>query len=323
VGNAESKIGSRTLIRAAQFGLLISDPAQFELAADVEVLLVNKAGTLTSPIRKVVKSRLAYGSPLSSQDELLAIAASLELEVDHPIAHSIVSAAKKKKLELHGAVDARQIPGQGIAAVIDGESFFIGGPALLTAKNIPIYVDDLVRSDSANQLGHTVIYVVLANQLIGMIELSETVLSDAAELVNKFHSKKIRVAMVTGDATGVAQHVAAQLNIAEVFAEVNPTRKADVVRQLKADGSKVAVAGLLATDSLALSEAHVGIAIDSDGDTSSAAAGLHLASTSLENIYKTILLSKRLRSLQTQKVIAIFAAAMVAIGVLVVLISPR
>jgi P-type E1-E2 ATPase len=129
--------------------------------------------------------------------------------------------------------------------------------------------------------------------------------------------------MVTGDATGVAQHVAAQLNIAEVFAEVNPTRKADVVRQLKADGSKVAVAGLLATDSLALSEAHVGIAIDSDGDTSSAAAGLHLASTSLENIYKTILLSKRLRSLQTQKVIAIFAAAMVAIGVLVVLINPR
>ena len=323
MGNAESKIGSRTLIRAAQFGLLISDPAQFELAADVEVLLVNKAGTLTSPIRKVVKSRLAYGSPLSNQDELLAIAASLELEVDHPIAHSIVSAAKKKKLELHGAVDARQIPGQGIAAVIDGESFFIGGPALLTAKNIPIYVDDLVRSDSANQLGHTVIYVVLANQLIGMIELSETVLPDAAELVNKFHAKKIRVAMVTGDATGVAQHVAAQLNIAEVFAEVNPTRKADVVRQLKAGGSKVAVAGLLATDSLALSEAQVGIAIDSDGDTSSAAAGLHLASTSLENIYKTILLSKRLRSLNTQKVIVIFAAAMVAIGVLVVLISPR
>jgi len=323
VGNEKSKIGSRTLIRAAQFGLLISDPAQFEQAADVEVLLLNKAGTLTSPIRKVVKSRLAYGSPLSSQDELLAIAASLELEVDHPIAHSIVSAAKKKKLELHGAVDARQIPGQGIAAVIDGESFFIGGPALLTAKNIPIYVDDLVRSDSANQLGHTVIYVVLANQLLGMIELGETVLPEALDLVNMFHAKKIRVAMVTGDATGVAQHVANQLNIAEVFAEINPNRKGDVVRKLKADGSKVAVAGMLSTDALALSEAQVGIALDSDGETSSTAAGLHLNSSSLENIYKTILLSKRLRGQHTQKVIAIFAAAMVAIGVLVVLISPR
>ncbi len=323
MGSEKAKIGSRTLARAAQFGLTISDAAQFEQAADVEVVLVNKAGTLTSPIRKVVKSRLAYGSPLSSQEELLAIAASLELEIDHPIAHSIVAEAQQKKLELHGAVDARQIPGQGIAAVIDGESFFIGGPALLTAKNIPIYVDDLVRSDSANQLGHTVIYVVLANQLLGMIELSETVLPDAADLVNMFHAKKIRVAMVTGDATGVAQHVAGQLNIAEVFAEINPNRKADVVRQLKADGSKVAVAGLLATDSLALSEAHVGIALDSDGDTSSTAAGLHLASTSLYGIYQTILLSKRLKSLHTQKVIAIFAAAMVAIGAIFVLISPR
>lgn len=323
MGNEKAKIGSRTLARAAQLGLVVSDPAQFEQAADVEVLLVNKAGTLTSPIRRVVKSRLAYGSPLSSQDELLAIAASLELEIDHPIAHSIVAEAKQKQLELHGAVDARQIPGQGIAAVIDGESFFIGGPALLTAKNVPIYVDDLVRSDSANQLGHTVIYVVLANQLLGMIELSETVLPEAVDFVNLFHAKKIRVAMVTGDATGVAQHVANQLNIAEVFAEISPSRKGDVVRKLKADGSKVAVAGFLSTDALALAEAQVGIALDSDGDTSSTAAGLHLGPTTLESIYKTFILSKRLRSQHTQKVIAIFAAAMVAIGAIVVLISPR
>lgn len=323
MGNEKSKIGSRTLVRAAQFGLLISDSAQFEQAADVEVVLVNKAGTLTSPIRKVVKSRLAYGSPLSSQDELLAIAASLELGIDHPIAHSIVAEAQKKNLELHGAVDARKIPGQGIAAVINGEAFFIGGPALLTSKNIPIYVDDLVRSDSANQLGHTVIYVVLANQLLGMIELSESVLPDAADFVNMLHAKKIRVAMVTGDATGVAQHVANQLNIAEVFAEISPSRKGDVVRKLKADGSKVAVAGLLSTDSLALAEAQVGIALDSDGNTDSAAAGLHLRQTNLEGIYKALMLSKRLRSQHTQKVIAIFAAAMVLLGTLVVLISPR
>ena len=323
MGSEKAKIGSRTLARAAQFGLIISDSAQFEQAADVEVLLVNKAGTLTSPIRRVVKSRLAYGSTLSSPDELLAIAASLEFEIDHPIAQSIVAEAKQKKLELYGAVDARQIPGQGIAAVIDGESFFIGGPALLTAKNVPIYVDDLVRSDSANQLGHTVIYVVLANQLLGMIELSETVLPNAAEFVNLLHARKIRVAMVTGDATGVAHHVAKQLNIAEVFAEISPNRKGDVVRKLKSDGSKVAVAGVLTSDSLALAEAQVGIALDSDSNTNSTAAGLHLGPTDLESIYKTIMLSKRLKGLYTQKVIAVFAAAMVAIGAIVVLISPR
>jgi Cu2+-exporting ATPase len=323
VGNDKSKLGSRTLARAAQFGLTITDSAQFEQAADVEVLLVNKAGTLTSTIRKVAKSRLAYGSPLSSQDELLAIAASIELGVDHPIAHSIVAAAKNKNLELQGAVDARLIPGQGIAAIIDGEAFYIGGPALLTAKNIPIYVDDLVRSDSANQLGHTVIYVVLANQLLGMIELSETVLPEAAQFVNMLHAKKIRVAMVTGDASGVAQNVASQLNIAEVFAEINPSRKGDVVRKLRADGSRVTVAGSLGSDSLALAEAQVGIALDSDGLTDSSAAGLHLDSANLENIYKTIMLSKRIKFQRSQKIIAIFASAMVAIGVIVVLISPR
>jgi len=323
VGNDKSKLGSRTLARAAQFGLTITDSAQFEQAADVEVLLVNKAGTLTSTIRKVAKSRLAYGSPLSSQDELLAIAASIELGVDHPIAHSIVAAAKNKNLELQGAVDARLIPGQGIAAIIDGEAFYVGGPALLTAKNIPIYVDDLVRSDSANQLGHTVIYVVLANQLLGMIELSETVLPEAAQFVNMLHAKKIRVAMVTGDASGVAQNVASQLNIAEVFAEINPSRKGDVVRKLRADGSRVTVAGSLGSDSLALAEAQVGIALDSDGLTDSSAAGLHLDSASLESIYKTIMLSKRIKFQRSHKIIAIFASAMVAIGVIVVLISPR
>lgn len=325
MGNEQSnaKIGSRTLARASALGLVISDPAQFELAADIEVVLFNKAGTLTAPIRRVVKSRLAYGSPLATQSELLALAAGIELEVDHPIAASIVQEAKNQNLEIAGAVDVRNIPGQGISGIIGGEAYFVGGPALLTAKNIPIYVDDLVRSDSANQLGHTVIYVVHATQLLGMIELSETVLPNAAELVNKFHERKIRVAMVTGDATGVAQHVAKQLNIAEVFAEISPNRKADVVRKLKSDGSKVAVVGRLETDALALSEAQVGIAIGSDGSSQSTAAGLHLTNSTISDVLQLVLLSRRAKKANTQKIIAIFAAAVIALGAIVVLISPK
>ena len=319
----QTKIGSRTLSRAEALGLVISDPAQFELAADVEVVLFNKAGTLTAPIRQVIKSRLAYSSPLVAQSDLLQLAASIEAHVEHPIATSLVKEAKRQKLELSNAVDVRVIPGQGVSGIIDGEAIFVGGPALLTAKNIPIYVDDLVRSDSANQLGHTVVYVVQGSQLMGMIELSETVLPEAASLVNKFHERKIRVAMVTGDATGVAQHVAQQLNIAEVFAEISPSRKADVVRKLKSDGSKVAVVGRLDQDALALSEAQVGIAIGSKGKSRSTAAGLHLTGSGLEDVLKVILLSKRAKSANTQKVMAIFAASMFVIGLLVVLISPK
>jgi Cu2+-exporting ATPase len=302
---------------------VISDIAQFELAADVDVVLFNKAGTLTAPIRRVIKSRLAYGSPLSSADELLSIAAAIESQVEHPIAVSIVQDAANKNLEPITAVDVRSIPGQGVSGIINGEAIFVGGPALLTSKNIPIYVDDLVRSDSANQLGNTVVYVVQGTQLLGMIELSESVLPEAASLVNKFHERKIRVAMVTGDATGVAQHVAKQLNIAEVFAEISANRKADVVRKLKSDGSKVAVVGRLDLDGLALSEAQIGIAIDSDGATSSTAAGLHLRGTGMEPVLSLIALSKKARAANTQKVIAIFALALTILGAVVVLVSPR
>lgn len=319
----QAKIGSRVLARATQLGLVISDIAQFELAADVDVVLFNKAGTLTAPIRRVIKSRLAYGSPLSSADELLSIAAAIESQVEHPIAVSIVQDAANKNLEPITAVDVRSIPGQGVSGIINGEAIFVGGPALLTSKNIPIYVDDLVRSDSANQLGNTVVYVVQGTQLLGMIELSESVLPEAASLVNKFHERKIRVAMVTGDATGVAQHVAKQLNIAEVFAEISANRKADVVRKLKSDGSKVAVVGRLDLDGLALSEAQIGIAIDSDGATSSTAAGLHLRGTGMEPVLSLIALSKKARAANTQKVIAIFALALTILGAVVVLVSPR
>lgn len=321
MGNEQIKIGSSTLARATQIGLVIKDPAQFELAADVDVVLFNKAGTLTSAARQVIKSRLAYSSPLTTQSELLALAAGVELEVDHPIAKSIVREAQRQNLELPNVLDVRIIPGQGAAGVLDAETIMVGGPSLLTSRNIPIYVDDLVRSDAANQLGHTVVYVVQNSELLGMIELSESVIDEAIDIVNQLHARKIRVAMVTGDATGVAQHFAEQLRIAEVFAEITPNRKPDVVRQLKADGSKVAVVGRLDLDAMALSEAHVGIAIASDGTTDSTAAGLHLKSSSAKAVLQTILLSKRTRSMRTQRIISFAAAGFLLVGLVVVLIS--
>lgn len=321
MGNAQSKIGSRTLARATQIGLTIKDPAQFLLAADVDVVLFNKAGTLTAPIRRVVKSRLAYSSPLITQSDLLALAAGVEATSEHPIAISIVEEAKRQNLQLPNVLDARAIPGLGIAGVLDGETVMVGGPGLLTSRNIAIYVDDLVRSDAANQMGNSVVYVVQNSLLLGMIELSESVLPEAIDIVNQLHANKVRVAMVTGDATGVAQHFAKQLRIAEVFAEVVPNRKVDVVRKLKSDGSKVAVVGRLDLDGMALSEAHVGIAVDSDGFNSSTAAGLHLRSSDTKVVLQTILLSKRVKSQARQKVILIASAALVLIGALAIILS--
>ena len=321
MGNEQNKISAGTRVRAAQFGLNITDQAQFELAADVDVVLFNKAGTLTAPVRRVVKSRLAYSSPLATQSELLALAAGVEVHTQHPIAQSIVEEAERQKLDIPNVFDVRSIPGLGVTGVLDGQTILIGGPGLLTSRNIPIYVDDLVRADAANGIGHTVVYVIQNSQLIGMIELSETVLPEAIDVVNQLHARKIRVAMVTGDATGVAQHVADQLRIAEVFAEIVPSRKADVVRKLKSDGSKVAVVGHLEIDALALSEAQVAIAIESDGSAQSTAAGLHLSNAHAISVLKTIMLSQRVKNIGTQKVLAIAAAGFLMVGLVVVILS--
>lgn len=325
VGNPEkeTKLSRGTLLRAARLGLHIADPSQFDTAADIDVIVLNKNGTLTSPIRKVEKVRLAYGSDLMHENEVLALAAGLESHSKHPIAKAIGTAAKRAKLELPELTDFRAIPGQGVTGNLNSEAIIVGGPVLLTSRNIPIYVDDLVRSDAANQLGNTVVYVVRNSTLLGMIELSESIEPEAATWVNNFHAKKIRVAMMTGDATGVAQHVADELKIAEVFAEILPSKTFEVIKKLKADGSKVAMVGHLDVDGIALAESNVGIAVGSKGKAGSLTAGLHLEVGGLKNIYDSIMLARRAKSIVKQGYAAIAAGLLVAVGILIVVLSVK
>lgn len=289
------KLSRATRARAAQIGLTITDPDQFKLASKLDVVVFNKTGTLTSAEMQVVKVRLAYGSGMMHEKEILAIAAAIEIHSKHPIAKAIVAEARRKRLKKPEAVDFRVIPGHGVVGYLEGDSILVGGPILLTSRNIPIYVDDLVRSDAANQIGHTVVYVVRNSELLGMIELEEHAAEGAAELINYLHALKIRTAMITGDATGVADFVAKQFGIAEVFAEVLPGKRFEVIQRLKSDGSKVALVGRLESDGLSLAEAQVGIAIGSEGSQANSPAGLHLAKESIHGVYDTVMLAREFR----------------------------
>jgi Cu2+-exporting ATPase len=317
-----TKLTAGILARASQIGLTISDQTQFTNLANIDVVLVNKAGTLTSTARRVAKMRLAVGSPLTLETEVLALAAGVELNIAHPIAESIVREARRRQLDIPEVLDARVIPGLGVTGFLEGETITVGGPGLLTTRNIPIYVDDLVRSDAANQAGHTILYVLKAAQLIGMIELRESVLPESIDAVRSVHAQKVRVAMVTGDATGVAEQVAKELGIAEVFAEIVPSKKADVVRKLKTDGSRVAMAASLELESMALAEAHVGVAINSTG-IKSTSAGLYLADSSMESIAATILLAKKFKRGRFVKRAVLLSLAMLSLIALVVIFIPR
>jgi Cu2+-exporting ATPase len=315
------KISGSTLTRAAKIGLVIANPAQFMQLSKIDVVVLGKAGVLTDSNRKIIRVRLAYGSDLASEEELLALAASVASESDHSVSRAIAFDAIAKRIKFEPAADVREIPGSGAVGIVNGDSIYVGGPELLNSRNIPIYVDDLVRADAANQLGNTVCYVARNSELIGLIELTDSVLPEALEAVEKLKSMKVRVVMLTGDITGVAEHVAAELGIKEFYAEIIPARKAEAIRALKADGSKVLVVGKIPEDGLALAEAQVGLALESTGDTQSTAAGIHLEDSSIANIVKTISLARLQRSLEVTSVLSVISVALLALGVALVLLG--
>ena len=321
MASKRAKISGSTLTRAAKIGLIISDPAQFLQLSKIDVVVLGKAGVLTDTNRKIVRVRLAYGSDLASEEELLSLAAAVASESDHSVSRAIAFAAIAKRIKFEPAADVREIPGAGAVGVVNGDSIYVGGPGLLNSRNIPIYVDDLVRADAANQLGNTVCYIARNSELIGLIEVSDELIPEAAESVEKLKSLKIRVVMLTGDITGVAEHVAAELGIKEFYAEIIPARKAEAIRALKADGSKVLVVGRLPEDGLAIAEGQVGLALDSAGDSKSTAAGIHLEDSSIVNIVKAISLSRLQKSLKLTFVLSVISVSLLALGAVLVLLG--
>ena len=321
MASKRAKISGSTLARAAKIGLLIRNPAQFTQLSKIDVVVFGKAGVLTDSNRKIIRVRLAYGSDLASEEELLALAASVASESDHSVSRAIAFEAIAKRIKFESAADVREIPGSGAVGVVNGDSIYVGGPELLNSRNIPIYVDDLVRADAANQLGNTVCYIARNSELIGLIEVTDSLLPESLVAVEKLKSMKIRVVMLTGDITGVAEHVAAELGIEEFYAEVIPARKTEIVRALKADGSKVLVVGKLPEDALLLAEGQVGLALESTGETQSNAAGLHLEDSSISNVVRTISISRLQKSLQLTLVLSAISVSLLALGAALVLLG--
>jgi cation transport ATPase len=321
MASKRAKLSGSTLTRAAKIGLRISDPAQFQLLSKIDVVVLGKAGVLTDSKRKLVRVRLAYGSDLASEEELLGLAAAVASESDHSVSRAITFEAIAKRIKFEAAADVREIPGAGAVGVVNGDSIYVGGPGLLNSRNIPIYVDDLVRADAANQLGNTVCYIARNSELIGLIEVSDALIPEAAAAVEKLRSLKIRTVMLTGDVTGVAEYVAAELGIKEFYAEIIPARKAEAIRALKADGSKVLVVGRLPEDGLALAEGQAGLALDSAEETKSNTAGMQLDDSNIVNIVKAISLSRLQKSLKLTSVLSIISISLLALGGVLVLLG--
>ena len=275
---------------SARNGILVKDRLALERMRSVDTVLFDKTGTLTRGEPTVAGVASADGN----DDALLALAGGGESDSEHPLARAIVAAARERG-EIPAASDFRSLTGRGVEAVVGGETVAVGGPALLRERGIsdPDVLRGVVEKWEAR--GATVLRVVRgqgSGEVVGALALEDEVRSESREAVKGLHRHGIRVVMITGDAKQVAEAVAGDLGIDEVFAEVLPEDKDRAVAELQRRGERVAMVGDGVNDAPALARADVGIAIGAGTDVAIESAGVVLASNDPRAVLSVVELSK-------------------------------
>jgi P-type Cu2+ transporter len=274
---------------SAQAGILVKDRLALERMRTVDAVLFDKTGTLTKGQPAVVD--LAAVDPSGDgRTRVLALAAAVEADSEHPLARAVVAAARQ-----HGAVataaNFQSLTGRGVRATVHGAEVAVGGPALLREFDVdgPDALNDHVTTWSNR--GDAVLYVVEAGKVIGALALADEIRPESRQAVDQLHARGIRVVMITGDARVVAEAVAADLGVDEVFAEVLPEDKDAKVTELQERGLRVAMVGDGVNDAAALARADVGLAIGAGTDVAIESAGVVLASDDPRSVLSVIRLS--------------------------------
>jgi P-type Cu2+ transporter len=270
---------------AARNGILVKDRLSLERSRIVDVVLFDKTGTLTrgEHVLTDVAGR--------DRDAVLAHAGAVEAESEHPLARAIVAAARERG-SIPAANGFRAMSGRGVEASVNGTRVAVGGPSLLRERSLDV-PDDLRReTEPWRGRGASILYLVRDDAVAGAFALEDRVRPEAREAVERLHELGISVAMITGDARQVAEAVAAELGIDEVFAEVLPEDKERHVRELQERGHRVAMVGDGVNDAPALARADVGIAIGAGTDVAIESAGVILASDDPRGVVGVIELSR-------------------------------
>ncbi|WP_188724743.1 heavy metal translocating P-type ATPase [Lentibacillus populi] len=272
---------------SAKHGLLIRNRASFEGARNLNAVVFDKTGTLTKGEFEVTNIVPNEGY---KEEEVLNWAASLEQNSEHPIATGIVKSAKDKKIKFKKITDFESIIGKGIQGIIDGKKVNVVSPGYVTSQNMG-YDEQLFNEMSEE--GKTVVFVLLDDKLAGMIALADIVRETAKEAIAALKENGIHSIMLTGDNKKVANWVAKQLDIDEVYAEVLPDKKADQVRKIKEKGWKVAMTGDGVNDAPALATADLGIAIGAGTDVAMETADIVLVKSNPKDVVSLIDLSRK------------------------------
>ncbi len=275
--------------KGASFGVLVKDAAALETLEKITTLVVDKTGTLTLGKPKLAQVFVVGDA---AENDLLALVSALEKASEHPLAEAIIEGARERGIKVPDVNDFESITGMGVKGIVSGRTVLVGNKKLLSKFD----VDPNSLVGIATQLqttGHGVMLVAVDQKPAGIIAVKDPIKETAKDAIQYFHSKNIKVVMLTGDNTATAEAVAREVGIDRVEAEVLPQQKNEVVRKLQSEGHRVAMAGDGINDAPALAQADIGVAMGTGTDVAMESASITLVKGDLLGIVRAHRLSQQ------------------------------
>jgi len=274
--------------RGATAGVLIKNAEALEIMEKVNTLVTDKTGTLTEGKPKLTSVVALTGF---NDNDILQLGASLERGSEHPLADAIVKGAEARSIALTEVKEFQSVSGKGITGLVAGSKVSIGNQKLFVDLGLEMSAL-LKRADALRSEGQTVMFVAVDGNPAGLIGVADPIKETTLEAVQALHAAGLKLVMITGDSRATTEVVARKLGIDRVVAEVLPEQKAEIVKQLQAEGRVVAMAGDGINDAPALAQAQVGIAMGSGTDVAMQSASVTLVKGDLNGIVRARRLSQ-------------------------------
>ena len=284
LGLAVPLVVAKSTALSAKNGLLIKNRTAFENARKITTIVFDKTGTLTVgkfQVSKIVSLQTAF-----NENEIIRLASALEQQSEHPIATGILQKVKELSITIPATENFNAITGKGVGATIEGKKILVVSPGYLKENNIPI-PENFTANDT-----ETVVFVIVDNQLVGFIALSDEIRPESAEAIKILKENNIKSILLTGDNSKVAKSVSDTLGMDSFIAEVLPHQKLEKIKELQTNGEFVAMAGDGVNDAPALAIADVGIAVGSGSDIAAETAGIILVNSNPKDIVNLVLFGK-------------------------------
>jgi Cu+-exporting ATPase len=274
--------------RGATTGILIKNAEALEIMEKVDILVVDKTGTLTEGKPQLVSVETVNGF---LNNDVLSFAASLERASEHPLAAAIVKGADEKGLSLIQVADFQSLTGRGVTGQVNGKHIVLGNAQLMVYSGIATeqFAD---RIEKLRKQGQTVMMLAIDGKAAGLLGVADPIKKTTLKALAELHKEGIKVVMLTGDSHTTAEFVAQSLGIEQVYAEVLPNQKSEIVKKLQGEGRIVAMAGDGINDAPALAAAQIGIAMGTGTDIAMESAGITLVKGDLLGISKARHLSR-------------------------------